>query len=196
MRDFDNFRDFINNFGNYAWSVAAVKAPIDQVTTALSAMLGKQPILNAKFEPSKMSEEMGQYITILQTNDSLWTVLYFSLGQWINYTNVEIALSKDLNTLVLQYSAEDTSGVEGMTLFENGIKINEFLTGDDSEYLDGLMEEVYEDHEDGEEEYKKWQREQESAVEIVDSYGEVFARLGIETVNAYPTANGTVAIKQ
>lgn len=196
MDRFKRFRDFVNCFGTASWLVAAVKAPIDSVTGSLAAMLGREPVIDARVEPPTDSEATNNYITVIQPTDAQWTIVFFCLGDWHDYSEEIRALSRDLGTLVLDYSAEDTSAAEGMTLYESGVKQKEFLTDHDANYLYELMQEVYDCEEDGEQQYERWKSEKEKVVERVDDYGLVWERLGIAPITAYVKANGAVAIAE
>lgn len=193
MSQFDDFRNVISDFGDLSWSIVAVKAGIDETGKLLAQTLNSELLPNATLTARKKYEALGNYIAISQVKECEWVMIYYSLGQYQSFNKYAKAISEKLKTQVLVYEAEDTSGAEGVALFENGSKIINYYTVEQSEYLDDLKDEVsaYDDEMEEDDEEDSYAEK-----EIVDDYGLVFEQLGIKTVDLYPNENGNVSIEQ
>ena len=114
------------------WSVAFVHGLIEKVSGAYSEIMkaARRETDVAKKKISSASE----FVHLLQLKGSHWTILLHALGYYAEIKKEAQALSKQLNTRVYTYAAEDTSGAEGYELFENGEFIESAFNGDEFQF--------------------------------------------------------------
>ena len=183
----ETFQQFIGDFGEYSWVVLFVKAPIDIVSATYAKIVSCEvdsnvPISSISLDPSESYSPTGSMVKII---DSDWTILFHIVGDWSTFDSQY--LSKKLKVNVVEFSAEDTSGAVGCTLFSPHEDIVTYLTSDDSEYQSELYDEAFE-------------HAQEVGIEMpqpnesitVESYEKLFESLGIRTVNLSINESRTV----
>ncbi|MBW4621575.1 MAG: hypothetical protein KME17_19710 [Cyanosarcina radialis HA8281-LM2] len=185
----ETFQQFVEDFGDCSWVVLFARASIDLVSDVYSTMLGSEIERNVPVDstPTKLSEQWSPTGVVVRVADSDWTIIFHLVGSWSMFDTEN--LSKNLQAKVLEFSAEDTSGVVSCELFAPGGEVTHFLTVDDSEY----QEEIYE-------EMSEHIKELELDIEtspfpestIVESYENLFFSLGIQTVKLSLSSSRTV----
>lgn len=183
MSDFNEFRAFlINSFGDLSWTIVMVKAPLEQTTMEFAKMLGYEVLKNVAMEVPKAYDAIGSNITVLKLKESNWSLILYCIGYWSSFTDQALTLSSNLNTQVLVYEAEDTSGSEIIELFENGSKRIRYISLQQQEL---------------EKEFKKRKRSRKPKndfEEVITDYKTIFDQLNIKLIGFYPTDNNTIAI--
>ena len=118
--------------GQPEWSLLAVKAPIDEVTDEFAEIHGSETVLrDASRKPTtEKFDDVADQIAIVQLKDNPWTIVFRSLlyvdEEVIERANEEAKeLSARLNTKVVAFIGEDTSGSQAYKLFEKGKLLEE-----------------------------------------------------------------------
>jgi hypothetical protein len=120
--------------GQPEWSLFAVKAPIDEVTSAFAKFTkAKNTKANVPLKPAgETGDELGDFAAIVQLKNSPWTVVFRSI-YWVSSPQLEAVpreakeLSTRLKTRAITFIGEDTSGAIGYELFENGKSLEEAI---------------------------------------------------------------------
>lgn len=193
MTNFSEFKEFISNFGECSWIIAAVNAPIEQVSKEFANLMGKELIEDVKFESPGKHDEVGQFKTIQQLKNCKWSIILYCFVVWEDFTENAKNLSKTLNTTVLLYDVEDSSGTEAIKLYDKGRYKKGILTKEQSEYITQLMQEINTNDSNTQEQAKAEETENNS-LQIIDSYEMIFKKLKIQLLGIYPKQDGTIAI--
>jgi hypothetical protein len=183
------FEQFVRDFTE--WVVIFARSPIDIVSETYSKMVGGEIEQNISLDFTLQTKE--QYPptgSIVRIADSDWTIIFHQVGVWSEFNTKR--LSKKLNSKILEFSGEDTSGVVGCTLFDPDLDAPiEYATADDSEYLDELYEDVMEQAQELDpEDFPQLVNNSN----IVKSYDDLFNSLGIKTVRVYLNQSRDLAI--
>jgi hypothetical protein len=121
-----HFLEFMYD-GQPEWSLFAVKAPIEEVSSAFADLRkAKSRVTNVPRElVAAEGDELAQLATVVQVKDNPWTVVFRSL-LWLDSSHLEEVpneaqqLSARLKTRAVTFMGEDTSGAMGYEIFENG----------------------------------------------------------------------------
>lgn len=122
------FLEFMS-IGNQEWSVLAVEAPVDAVSEAFVRL--RKP---TEWKQDVYVDTLGNeydtpldYIPVLQLKEHSWTVLIrslFEVSDELRQVREEArVLSSELKTRAVTFMAEDTSGVMGYELYDNGVLV-------------------------------------------------------------------------
>jgi hypothetical protein len=177
---FDAFRDYLANWGDLSWSYAAVRAPLDDVARELAAITRTTLHRDAAVAKPLKKQVATQASVLAEVKGSPWTVIMYSLGTWVDIAPAARAMATNLDTQILVYEAEDTSGVENLTVYGPGAASKKYATGDDADYEDELLEEA------------GIAAGPES--EIVRSYDEVFTKLDVPMLRMSARSEKNVAV--
>ncbi len=122
------------------WKAAQVAAPFAAVAETLSRTRDMESEIYDAFDPSLVfPKNWERVVLIFQLQDYDWTLLD-SIGDRIDWDAAKI-LSEELATRALLYAFENTGGVGGYFLYENGNEIEQFTWGDTPEFEDSNREE-------------------------------------------------------
>jgi hypothetical protein len=113
--------------GQPEWSLFAVRAPIQDVSSAFSKYRkAKATFSDVVQEPAGTEgDELAPLVAIVQVRDSPWTVVFRSL-LWLRSSHLEEVpkeakeLSARLKTRTITFFGEDTSSAMGYEIFEDG----------------------------------------------------------------------------
>jgi hypothetical protein len=185
----ETFQQFVADFGDCSWVVLFAQASIDLVSDVYSTILGREIDRDILVDstPTKLSEQRSPTGVVVRVSDSDWTVIFHLVGKWSIFDTEY--LSKNLKAKVLEFSAEDTSGVVSCELFTPDKEVTHFLTGDDSEYQEQLYEEMSEHIKELEFDIETSPFPQNT---IIESYEDLFVSLGIQTVKLSLSSSRTV----
>jgi hypothetical protein len=181
------FQQLVGSFGHHSWVVLFAQAPIDIVSDIYSKMMDGDVDRSVLVDstPRESIEQFAPTGAIVRLIESDWTIIFHIVGHWSRFDTQD--LSKKLNTKILEFSAEDTSGQVGCQLFAPEEEVKHFLTSNDYE----TMEEIYEGVSDYFEEMNDEIPQQPHSI-IVDSYEDLFHSLGIKTVQLYISSERSV----
>lgn len=100
------------------WAVAFAREEIGKVAKSYHDIVKpgrwEMDIAKKRVEPAR------RFAYLLQLKDSPWTILLRSLGSYVEMDQEMKELSKQLDTRVYTFMAEDKSGAEAYELFEDG----------------------------------------------------------------------------
>jgi ankyrin repeat protein len=116
-RGVQDFRKFYYD-SHPEWSVAFAREEIGKVAKSyhdiVKPVRWEMDIARKKVEPAR------RFVYLLQLKDSPWTIVLRSLGSCVETDKEMKELSKQLDTRVYTFMAEDKSGAEAYDLFEKG----------------------------------------------------------------------------
>ncbi len=109
----DTFEAFVGQFGTSSWSIFFIKASIDAVSDAYARLLGRE----IDHDVNVVLAKRHQYPPIgavTQVVNSPWTIVFHLLGESEPFRDWE-TLERELNTDLLRFEANDTSGLFAMS---------------------------------------------------------------------------------
>jgi hypothetical protein len=134
-----HFLEFMYD-GHPEWSLFAVKAPFEEVSTAFAkCRKAKGTFTDVPREPAgAVGDELAQLAAVVQVSGSPWTVVFRSL-LWLDSSHLDEVpkeakdLSARLKTRTITFMGEDTSGAMVYEIFESGKSVakEEWEDGDD-----------------------------------------------------------------
>lgn len=157
-------RHFLKYFreGQPEWALFAIKAPIGEVSDAFSRFRSaERQIPNVPLRQPAEDPDVAQVTAVVQVKDNPWTVVFRSLTD-IDTIHIQRVpeeasrLSAELKTRAVTFMSEDTSGVMGYEIFENGESLtrwndgqrsgsefSEFPSAKQTEDTDTVVEQVF-----------------------------------------------------
>ena len=182
---YDSFSSFIGDFGNWSWVVLFTQTSFEDTLACYSDIMG-QP--SSEIIPVSAGRHVNNPSgTVVELLESDWTMILHRLGAWEGFDAAAIA--QKLNTRVIAYEAEDTSGSSScLDIDENGIETRR----QDAEAAE-TDEALYEAMGDYAEEMGE-ERPTPPPSEMIDNYDDYFKQQGIKLVNLSFNDNFNLAI--
>jgi hypothetical protein len=130
LRAASDFLDFAWEWGESAWVLLAVEAPIERVAPAYARLANARHVHErVPVRPAAGKKELGvtsYLVPVVQLAGGGWTTLHRVVGMPIGAEDIEHAdalatkLSAQLETRAATFVGEDTSGAMELHLFDNG----------------------------------------------------------------------------
>jgi len=113
--------------GQPEWSLIAVKAPIDDVSTTFAQLSkAKRRAINVPVKPAGGDgDELSAAVAVVQVKNNPWTIIFRSLltvdsDEIENVPKEAKELSVRLKSRAITFIGEDTSGAMGYEIYEDG----------------------------------------------------------------------------
>lgn len=164
------FEQYLYDAGS--WAIYFAEAPIGSTTERYRKIIGDEISEDVEI---KSQGAMGYFPggCAIATRNSNWTIIQHRVGEWVKFDTESLA--EDLQCRVVEFAGEDTSGHVESSLIEADRTRVRYQTKEDTEYEDGLYEEVMEYL--GEDQSPPPQPPEATTVE---NYTSFFESLGIE----------------